>query len=219
MEIWTALAIGFFGSFHCIGMCGPIALALPGAGQSTFKLLIGRALYNIGRVFTYAFLGAVFGVIGHSIALAGFQKGLSIALGIAIISSVVIKSRFFNSIKRKLGTNSFYGQLKKLISSRFKKSGLSTLFTIGILNGLLPCGFVYIGLAGSLTTGSIAGGSIYMALFGLGTFPAMMAMSLAPGLFSISLRRRINSAIPLLAVLFGAYLIYRGLFMNGMGHF
>lgn len=218
MEIWTALAIGFFGSFHCIGMCGPIALALPGSDQSTLKLLTGRVLYNTGRVVTYAFLGAVFGIIGHSIALAGFQKGLSVVLGIAIIASVVIKSRFFNSIKQKLGTNSFYDHLKKLISRQFKKRGLSTLFTIGILNGLLPCGFVYIGLAGSLTTGSIAGGSIYMTLFGLGTFPAMMVMSMAPGLFSLSLRRRINNAIPILAVLFGAYLIYRGLFMGGMGH-
>ncbi|MGK7371003.1 MAG: sulfite exporter TauE/SafE family protein, partial [Candidatus Halalkalibacterium sp. M3_1C_030] len=187
--------------------------------QSTFKLILGRTLYNIGRVVTYAFLGAIFGLIGHSIALAGFQKGLSIALGVAIIGSVVIKSRFFNAIKNKLGTNSFYDHLKKLIGAQFKKRGLSTLFTIGILNGLLPCGFVYIGLAGSLTTGSIAGGSIYMTLFGLGTFPAMMAMSMVPGVFSISLRKRINSAIPILAVLFGAYLIYRGLFMGGMGHF
>lgn len=219
MEIWTALAIGFFGSFHCIGMCGPIALALPGSGESTFKLLTGRVLYNFGRVVTYAFLGAIFGFIGHSIALAGFQKGLSIALGIAVIASVLIKSRYFNVLKNKLGTNSFYDHLKKLIGRQFKKRGFITLFSIGILNGLLPCGFVYIGLAGSLTTGSITGGISYMALFGLGTFPAMMAMSLAPGFFSISFRRRINKAVPILAVIFGIYLIYRGLFMGGMAHF
>lgn len=219
MEIWTALAIGFFGSFHCIGMCGPIALALPGAGDSTFKLITGRTLYNFGRVVTYAFLGAIFGLIGHSIALAGFQKGLSIVLGIAIIASVLIKSSYFSAVKNKLGANGFYEHLKKLIGRQFKKRGVSTLFTIGILNGLLPCGFVYIGLAGSLTTGTITGGMLYMALFGLGTFPAMMAMSLAPGLFSISLRRRINKAVPVLAVLFGIYLIYRGLFMGGMAHF
>ncbi len=219
MEIWTALAIGFFGSFHCIGMCGPIALALPGSGESTFKLITGRALYNFGRVVTYAFLGAIFGVIGHSIALAGFQKGLSVVLGIAIIGSVVIKSSYFNALKNKIGANSFYDHLKELIGSQFKKRGLITLVTIGILNGLLPCGFVYIGLAGSLTTGTISGGILYMIFFGLGTFPAMMAMSLAPGLFSISLRRRINKAVPVLAVIFGIYLIYRGLFMGGMAHF
>lgn len=218
MEIWTALAIGFFGSFHCIGMCGPIALALPGAGNSTFKLVLGRVFYNLGRVVTYALLGAVFGVIGQSVALAGFQKGLSVVLGIAIIGSVLIKSRHFDSLKNKLGANTFYEKLKKQIGSQFKKKGTSTLFTIGLLNGLLPCGFVYIGLAGSLTMGSITGGMIYMVLFGLGTFPAMMAMSLAPGLFSVSFRKRINRAVPVLAVLFGIYLIYRGLFMSGMGH-
>lgn len=219
MEIWTALAIGFFGSFHCIGMCGPIALALPGSGDSTLQLIFGRVLYNFGRVATYAFLGAIFGLIGHSIALAGFQKGLSVILGIAIISSVLIKSSYFNTLKNKLGAGSFYDHLKRLIGNQFKKRGLITLFTIGILNGLLPCGFVYIGLAGSLTTGTITGSILYMALFGLGTFPAMMAMSLAPGLFSTSFRRRINKAIPVLAVIFGIYLIYRGLFMGGMAHF
>lgn len=216
MEIWTALAIGFFGSFHCIGMCGPIALALPGAGESTFKLVTGRALYNIGRVITYALLGIIFGLIGHSIALAGFQKSLSVTLGILIIASVLIKSSYFDRLKNRMGANGFYEQVKKLIGNQFKKRGFFTLFTIGLLNGLLPCGFVYIGLAGSLTTGTIAGGMLYMTFFGLGTFPAMMAMSLAPGLFSLSFRKRINKAVPVLAVLFGIYLIYRGLFMGQM---
>ena len=88
---------------------------------------------------------------------------------------------------------------------------MGSLFIIGILNGLLPCGFVYVGLAGSLTTGSVVEGSIFMALFGLGTFPAMMAMSLAPGFISLETRQRINAAIPFLAVTFGLYLIYRGI--------
>lgn len=216
MEIWTALAIGFFGSFHCIGMCGPIALALPGSGGSTFKLITGRAFYNTGRIVTYALMGLIFGLIGQSIAVAGFQKGLSVVLGVIIIASVLLKSSYFRAIKSKLGAHTFYDHLKKQIGKLFKKRGLSTLFTIGILNGLLPCGFVYIGLAGSLTMGTVLGGTVYMILFGLGTFPAMMAMSLAPGLFSIEMRRRINKAVPVLAVIFGIYLIYRGLFMGNM---
>ncbi|MDX1587217.1 MAG: sulfite exporter TauE/SafE family protein [Balneolaceae bacterium] len=218
MDTWTALAIGFFGSFHCIGMCGPIALALPGADDSTLKLITGRTLYNLGRMITYALMGVIFGLIGHSIALAGFQKSLSVILGLAIIASVLIKSSYFKSIKNRIGANNFYERIKTMIAARFKKRGVFTLFSIGLLNGLLPCGFVYLGLAGSLTTGTISGGMLYMALFGLGTFPAMMAMSLAPGLFSLELRRRINKAVPILAVLFGIYLIYRGLFMGSMMH-
>ena len=89
------------------------------------------------------------------------------------------------------------------------------MFTIGLLNGLLPCGFVYMGLAASLTTGSIPGAAIFMAFFGLGTFPAMMLMAMAPGLISLELRQRISRLIPLLAILLGVYLIYRGMMMGG----
>lgn len=219
MELWTALAIGFFGSFHCIGMCGPIALALPGSDSSKWNLIIGRGLYNLGRIVTYSLLGAIFGIIGHSMAIAGFQQILSVALGLLVIAAVLIHSSRYAIIKESLRMDALFNRLKTLISKQFNKQGMSTLFTIGILNGLLPCGFVYVGLAGSLTTGSIWEGSMFMALFGAGTFPAMLAMSLAPGFISISFRRRINRAIPVLAVLFGAYLIYRGLFMGGMGHF
>ena len=90
---------------------------------------------------------------------------------------------------------------------------MSTLFTIGLLNGLLPCGFVYIGLAGSLTTGSTEEGMLYMILFGLGTFPAMLGMSVAPTFIGLSTRQRINQFMPVLAILLGLYLIYRGTIM------
>ncbi len=87
------------------------------------------------------------------------------------------------------------------------------MLVIGVLNGLLPCGFVYVGLASSLTTGSVVGGMSYMALFGLGTFPAMMLMAMAPNLISLNARRRINRYLPLLALLLGGYLVYRGIMM------
>lgn len=210
MEIWTALAIGFLGSFHCIGMCGPIALALPGSSDSGFPIVAGRVLYNLGRIVTYSLLGAVFGLIGHSIALAGFQQGLSISLGLAIIAAVTIRSRHFTAFKEKIRMDALYSRIKKTISTLFNKRGMSTLFTIGVLNGLLPCGFVYVGLAGSLTTGSIFKGALYMAFFGLGTFPAMLSISLAPNLISLDKRRSINRFMPALAILLGLLLILRG---------
>ncbi|MBN2732369.1 MAG: sulfite exporter TauE/SafE family protein [Balneolaceae bacterium] len=210
METWTALAIGFFGSFHCIGMCGPIALALPGQDSSTFRLITGRLLYNIGRIITYSLLGALFGLIGHSIVLAGLQQFLSIVLGIVIIITAISQNKHLGNWKTTMGLAPFFEKLKTVISAQFKKRGQRTLFTIGILNGLLPCGFVYIGLAGSVTTGSIAGGAVFMALFGFGTLPAMLAISLAPGMISVEMRRKINSVTPLLAGGLGLYLIYRG---------
>lgn len=210
------MAIGFLGSFHCIGMCGPIALALPGSNDSTLSLITGRVLYNLGRVVTYSLLGAFFGLIGYSVTLAGFQKSLSVLLGVLIIISTFSQSKYFQNWRMKTGLSSFYEKLKSIISSQFKKQGISTLFTIGILNGMLPCGFVYIGLAGSTTTGSILQGTLFMALFGIGTFPTMLAMSLAPGFISTSMRKRITRISPYLAVTFGIYLIYRGVAMGFM---
>jgi sulfite exporter TauE/SafE len=218
MEIWTALAIGFLGSFHCIGMCGPIALALPGKDDSTGTLILGRLLYNIGRVVTYSILGIIFGFIGQSIALAGFQQTVSVLLGAIIVIGALSQFPFLATWKKKIGFNKLFNRLEKLMVSQFKKGGTTTLFTIGLLNGLLPCGFVYVGLAGSVTTGSIVEGSLFMMLFGLGTIPAMMAMSLAPGFISLDWRQRINNFIPYLAAAFGIYLIYRGIIIGEMLH-
>ncbi len=214
MEIWTALAIGFFGSFHCIGMCGPIAMALPGKDDSKASLITSRLLYNSGRVVTYSLLGMVFGLVGHSVILAGFQELLSVTLGIVIIAGAVASSGFLADLEHSFGLDKLFARLKDLIGRQFKKRGMVALLTIGLLNGLLPCGFVYVGLAGSATTGSLTGGALYMALFGLGTFPAMVAMSLAPNFISLESRRRINRYIPLLAILLGIYLVYRGLMMG-----
>lgn len=214
MEIWTALLIGFLGSFHCIGMCGPIALALPG-GRTAF-MLAGRLLYNAGRVATYCLLGGIFGTVGHSLALAGLQQALSLTLGVIIIAGILLRSRSYPRLKKALHVDRLFGRLKEAIRSRFEQRGLSSFLIVGILNGLLPCGFVYMGLAGSLTTGSVGGGMLYMTLFGLGTFPAMFALSMAPAMISFRWRARINRAIPYLAFTFGAYLIYRGVTFGGM---
>lgn len=216
MEIWTAILIGFLGSFHCIGMCGPIALALPGKNDSTLSLIIGRTLYNFGRIVTYSVLGAVFGLLGHSFVLAGLQQWLSVTLGLLVITTVFLSSGYFETLKQKAGVTYLFDRLKDAIRTQFNKRGMTTLFSIGLLNGLLPCGFVYLGLAGSLTTGSVWQGSLYMALFGLGTFPAMFTMAMAPGFISLAVRQKINRIIPYLAVAFGIYLIYRGLAFNGI---
>lgn len=218
MDIWAALAIGFFGSFHCIGMCGPIALALPGKNAFPFQLVVGRLLYNIGRVVTYSVLGIAFGIIGKSAAVAGVQQWISVILGIGIIIGALFQFDSTEQWKKKIGLNSLYNHIEKKMRTQFNKGGTATLFTIGLLNGLLPCGFVYVGLAGSITTGTVLQGSLFMMFFGLGTIPAMMTMALAPSFISLKWRQRINNWIPYLAVSFGLYLIYRGIFMSKMLH-
>jgi len=211
MELWTALAIGFFGSFHCIGMCGPIALALPGKKRFNLSHLVGRILYNLGRVTTYSLLGLLFGIIGKVVSLAGIQGPLSISLGVIILVSLILPSSYSQKVKNISGLNYIWAFAKNQIGKLFRSDSHSSLYTIGILNGLLPCGFVYMGLAGAITTGTIWYSALYMMLFGFGTVPAMLTISLASNLISLNLRKRINALIPYLAAVLGILFILRGL--------
>lgn len=211
MEIWTGFIVGLFGSLHCVGMCGPIAIALPVIGDSQLKIFAGRVLYNLGRVFTYAAMGALFGLFGQRLVLFGLQQYLSIAFGVIILVYVLtprkIKTKIAGTFFYRGATNFLKSQFSKLIS---KKSN-SSLFTIGLLNGLLPCGFVYVGIAGSISTGSVLGGTIYMALFGLGTFPVMLATAALGKIINLNIRRRINKLIPVFAAVLAILFILRGL--------
>lgn len=211
MEIWTGFLIGFLGSFHCVGMCGPIALALPIGNNSNFQLIIGRVLYNIGRSITYALFGAVFGLFGKGIELAGLQMYASIALGVSILLYYVIPSKY----KGKLALTKPF-----LVVSNFVKRGFTrltktgspqALFIFGIINGFLPCGFVYVALAGAITTGGALSGALYMFLFGIGTAPIMFATSLVGKFLSVKLKQRMNKLIPVFAILLAIIFILRGL--------
>jgi uncharacterized protein len=211
MEIWTGFILGLVGSIHCIGMCGPIVLALPVKDDSQLKLIMGRILYNLGRVITYSIMGALFGLFGSRLILFGLQQNLSIILGIIILIFVLtpgkIKIKLYDlSLVKKLLSN-LKSQFSILDSSRT----IFSLFVIGLLNGLLPCGFVYIGIAGAVSTGNWLHGTLYMMLFGLGTFPIMFAASLMGKIINQNIRKRINKLIPVLASLLAIIFILRGM--------
>ncbi|MCD6049706.1 MAG: hypothetical protein K0Q55_1109, partial [Verrucomicrobia bacterium] len=93
MELWTAFILGLVGSLHCAGMCGPLALALPVAGKTRRAFVLGRVLYNLGRILTYCVIGAIFGLAGQSLALAGFQKWVSLGAGVAILLGLLASTR------------------------------------------------------------------------------------------------------------------------------
>lgn len=211
MEIWTGFVIGFLGSFHCIGMCGPIALALPVFQESYAKLLFGRILYNFGRIVTYALFGALFGLFGSSLALVGLQQNVSIAIGVIMLAVILLPRKY----KNRLTEFYLYKLISEFIKSSFSKltrrKSSSSLFVIGVINGFLPCGFVYVAVAGAVSTGSVAAGSAFMALFGLGTFPIMLAASLAGKYINLGLRTKINKLIPVFAVILAVIFILRGL--------
>lgn len=211
MDIWAGFVIGFFGSFHCVGMCGPIALALPVNSNNRLVVILTRLLYNFGRVITYSFFGLMFGLFGNRLVLIGLQQYFSIIFGAAIIIYVFTPQR----IKVKFSTMKIYrmlvDDLRLLFGKMMKKESMISFLWLGILNGFLPCGFVYVALAGAITTGDPLSGAGYMTLFGMGTVPIMLGTSLLGKFINLKIRAKINKAIPVLAIILALLFIIRGL--------
>ncbi|MFQ5448415.1 MAG: sulfite exporter TauE/SafE family protein, partial [Saprospiraceae bacterium] len=217
MFLWTAFTIGLFGSLHCVGMCGPIAIAV--AGQNR-RFAVGNALlYNLGRVVTYSVLGAVIGLLGQGLFLAGFQKGMSVAMGVVLL----IIAAFSINVETKLLdiglVNRFIFQLKSALGRLLKKQGKSSAFGIGLLNGFLPCGLVYMGVFGALSTGSVPSGMAYMALFGVGTIPIMLLTGYAGNLASLRVRNFLKKLYPACLIFFARLFLLRGLNFHQPGDF
>jgi len=211
MELWTALIIGFGGSFHCIGMCGPIALALPVSGAGKIQFISGRILYNFGRIISYILMGALFGYLGGKVIMYGLQRILSISLGLIILLFLLIppgKRMYlasFPAVKMRIII------LKDLMRKLFSVNSKLSLLFIGILNGFLPCGFVYVGLAQASMAGDYLNGSLVMLMFGLGTFPVMTAVSFLGKLISLNFRRKLTRTLPYMAGILAIIFILRGL--------
>jgi uncharacterized protein len=214
MMTYVAFTMGLIGSLHCLGMCGPIAFALPVRTNKTWLKAIKYAIYNSGRISSYAMLGLLMGFIGKGFALAGLQQVLSVFAGVVIIISVIF---IYNPLKNIL-VNKITGPAMEKLKTAFhyylKDSGWHSLFMIGLLNGLLPCGLVYAAIAGAIATGSAASGAIFMMAFGMGTVPVMMAVSLSKNIIGTRLKSIFNNVTPFIACLIGVLLIMRGLNMN-----
>jgi uncharacterized protein len=210
----SALAIGFLGSFHCVAMCGPIALAMSSSSGSLSKYFLTRAIYNSGRVVTYGILGLAAGMLGHALLLAGIQKSLSIGIGAVMILTVVLMYYVRGGFRSPPILININGFIKRVFSNTLKKKNVTSLFISGLANGILPCGFVYLALAGASATQSPANGALYMILFGLGTIPAMMAVAAFGKLASVKARVFLTKAAPVLMIILGLVLIYRGMTMD-----
>jgi hypothetical protein len=209
--LWSAFLIGLFGSFHCIGMCGPIALALPVQANDKLQLVMGRVLYNVGRAITYAFIGLFFGLIGQSLSLVGLQQSVSIVAGALILLMVLLPSRLAQKIYLLKPAYGFTNFIKQKFGVLLRKKSVISTFFIGLLNGFLPCGLVYIAVAGAIASGSYLKGATYMFVFGIGTLPIMLAVSLAGNVISLNVRKRINKMIPVFMIILAFLFILRGM--------
>ena len=211
MEIIAALSIGFLGSFHCVGMCGPIALALPLPKSTNIQFFLGRIIYNLGRIISYAVMGFIFGWLGQKISLWGFQQLLSVLLGVTIVVFIFLPGKAKDRLLSFSPVQKIISPLKISIGKLFKQKSISSFLLIGVLNGFLPCGFVYIGLAGAIAVANPLTGILVMAFFGLGTFPAMFAISVFGKFISLGFRQKLRKLTPVFAILFALIFIFRGL--------
>ena len=207
----TAFILGLMGSLHCIGMCGPIAFMLPLDRERTALKYGQLGMYHLGRAMAYGLIGLVFGLVGKGLYLFGFQQKLSIVLGLVMIASVLIPSRYFRGWKLTRPLYRLIGRLQAALGGQLKRRSPDTFLTIGFLNGFLPCGLVYMALIGAMALASAPEGALYMVVFGLGTLPLMSAAALfgkfLKGRWAPALRR----AIPVFVVLIGLLFVLRGM--------
>jgi sulfite exporter TauE/SafE len=192
-------------------MCGPIVLALPVGTQGMFRYLLGRMLYNFGRVVTYSVMGGIIGLVGAGLSLAILQQNVSIIAGAAILITLFIRRISRTALPNPLPLGTLLLKVQAKIASLLKESSLPPLFFLGVLNGLLPCGFVYLAITTAAVTADVSRGMMFMAGFGLGTMPAMVGFSFFPRLVSPPLRSKISRVLPVFTLLVGVLLIVRGL--------
>lgn len=206
----TAVFLGLVSSFHCVGMCGPLALSLPLSSLPAGRRIPALMMYHAGRLSVYGALGAIFGVLGRHIYLAGFQQLFSIVLGAAILALAVLRAWPSNGGRPALD-GMIRQPLNKLIFRLWQSKDRHRYLILGMANGLLPCGMVYLAVAGALSFSRVWESVIFMIVFGTGTLPALLLLSGSSRLAGARTRVFIRKATPGLAALMGALLILRGL--------
>ena len=209
--LYTAFLFGLISSFHCIGMCGPIAMMLPVERNNPAKKVAQIWTYHSGRLTAYGSIGLLFGLLGKGLFLAGIQQQLSIFIGIAMILVILIPEKIFAQYNFSKPVYGWISKIKQNLGSHFKNKSFKSLFIIGLLNGFLPCGMVYVALFGAIAMQSAGFGVLYMLLFGLGTVPLMSLVVYINSFLTVPIRNRIQKVIPYVGIVIGVLFILRGL--------
>jgi len=209
--LFSAFFLGLISSLHCVGMCGPIAMMLPVDRQNEAKKVTQIMTYHFGRLTAYATIGLIFGLLGRGFFLAGLQQKMSIIIGIIMIIVVLIPEKKFAQYNFSKPVYKVISKIKSNLGSQFKNKSYKSLFTIGLLNGFLPCGMVYVALFGAIGMQSASYGILYMLLFGIGTIPLMTIVVYVNAMLKLPFRNKIQKAIPYVAVIIGVLFILRGL--------
>lgn len=202
-----AFLLGLLGSVHCAVMCGPLMLSLPLSKQHSLQSAFQLALYQVGRIMVYTFLGLIVGGLGNSIKIFTSQETLSLIIGIVLIFFTLLhfSGRYIHQV------NDFQLKLISPISKLMGRAyGMPYWgFFAGMLNGLIPCGMVYLALATALNSGSVPASMTFMLLFGLGTTPLMLIISFGGIYLKRYIRFNPNKLIPWFMLFLGTLFILR----------
>ena len=212
--LYSALIFGFISSLHCVGMCGPIALMIPVDRNNVLQKWLQISTYQIGRVTAYTSLGLLFGMLGAGFFLAGFQQQLSIVVGVLMILVAIIPEKKLAQYNFSKPIYHLISRVKTQLGLQFKKKSYKSLFLIGLFNGYLPCGMVYVALFGAMAMNNVFMGSLYMTLFGLGTIPLMMVLVNFLKTTQFSYYSKFQKIIPILIICIGILFILRGFGLN-----
>ncbi len=191
MDLWFAFALGLLGSLHCVQMCGPLVVSagLPLAAASRSRQAIAQVFYNLGRVTTYALLGAAAGGVGNAVTvlgrLAGLRHAAMFAGGVLLIATAACLAGLRSPWATTVGLFRHASRWSRFVARLMASEAVGTRFAMGVVLGLLPCGLIYGALVKAAATASIVGGAATMAAFGAGTSGALLGV----GLFAVPLGR------------------------------
>ena len=209
----TGFILGLTSNLHCIGMCGPIAMAIPMNRTNNLTILSGTLQYNSGRILTYAILGMIVGSIGLTLNTFGILQWLSIAAGIGLI--IFAWHEFLKRhISVKLPKVGIQSRLNSGFGKIIRSKSPFKLILLGALNGLLPCGMVFLGLINAIRAGEIMYSGLAMAAFGVATLPSMIFVTFMANKINGDFRQKLNRIVPYMLTIVGILVVLRGMNLN-----
>ena len=200
--------MGLFGSIHCAVMCGPLLLAIQGSQELTWKIALNKLFYQVGRILTYGIFGIVLGLVGKIASIQGWQMGLSLFTGIilliiGLVQLFKIKNEGFIKLQMR-----FVQPIAKIMGRWLYRPGGS--FFAGVLNGILPCGMLYMAAAAAMNTSSSLTSFYFMIMFGLGTLPLLLVFSFLGNFIRTYFKMNFSKSLPFLYILMGIWFLLRG---------
>jgi sulfite exporter TauE/SafE len=206
--MYFAFFMGLFGSIHCAVMCGPLLLAIQGSQELTWKIALNKLFYQVGRILTYGIFGIVLGLVGKIASIQGWQMGLSLFTGIilliiGLVQLFKIKNEGFIKLQMR-----FVQPIAKIMGRWLYRPGGS--FFAGVLNGILPCGMLYMAAAAAMNTSSSLTSFYFMIMFGLGTLPLLLVFSFLGNFIRTYFKMNFSKWLPFLYILMGIWFLLRG---------